>query len=57
MALLAACGTAMDTPLPDPSTKTSVPPGGRPPMTAAEQKQAIDQLIAKRDSQQKQTSQ
>jgi hypothetical protein len=47
---LAACGQSMQTPLPDLSAKAEPPPGGRTPLSRAEQKQAIDGLIAKRDA-------
>lgn len=47
---LAACGQSMQTPLPDLSEKAEPPPGGRSPMSSAEQKKAIDGLIAKRDA-------
>jgi type IV pilus biogenesis protein CpaD/CtpE len=46
--VLAACGQSMQTPLPDLSAKAD--PEGRGAMTRAEQKQAIDSLIAKRDA-------
>lgn len=45
---LAGCGQSMQTPLPDLSAKAD--PDGRAPMSRAEQKQAIDNLIAKRDA-------
>jgi hypothetical protein len=48
-ALLAGCGTKVDAPLPDLKTKSVSPNGAPPPMTAEEQKRAIDELIAKRD--------
>ncbi len=48
-ALVAGCGTKIATPLPDIKTKSAPPNGGPGPMTAAEQKRAIDELIAKRD--------
>jgi hypothetical protein len=48
-ALLAGCGTRVDAPLPDLKTKSANPNGAPPPMTAEEQKRAIDALIAKRD--------
>lgn len=47
--LLAGCGTNVATPLPDLKTKSAPPNGGPGPMTAAEQKRAVDELIAKRD--------
>ena len=42
---LAGCGTRIDTPLPDLSTRDE-----RPVMSSAEQQKAVDALIAKRDS-------
>lgn len=51
-AVLAGCGTNVDAPLPDLKTKAATPNGAPSPMTAAEQKRAIDELIAKRDSKQ-----
>ena len=48
---LAACGQSMEAQLPDLSTKSATGPGVRPPLSAADQKRAIDELIAKRDSQ------
>jgi hypothetical protein len=49
-ALLAGCGTNVSTPLPDVRTKAEVPEGSVKPKTPAEQKKAIDELIAKRDA-------
>ncbi len=46
--LLGACGQSMDTPLPDLANKKA-PPDGRKVLSKAEQQQAIDALIAKRD--------
>lgn len=45
---LPGCGQPMDTQLPDLATRKN-PPSGQQPMTAAEQKRAIDAMIAKRD--------
>ncbi len=45
---LGACGQSMDTPLPDLSTKNATP-SGQKTLTPAEQKRAIDDMIAKRD--------
>ena len=44
---LTGCGQSMQTPLPDLSAKSEP---GRTPLSRAEQKQAIDSLIAKRDA-------
>ncbi len=49
-AALAGCGTNVSTPLPDLKAKSAVPEGGIKPKSAAEQKQAIDDLMAKRDA-------
>jgi hypothetical protein len=49
-AALPGCGTNVSTPLPDLKAKSAVPEGGVKPKSAAEQKQAIDELIAKRDA-------
>lgn len=49
-AALPGCGTTVETPLPDVKTKAAVPEGGVKPKTAAEQKKAIDDLMAKRDA-------
>lgn len=49
-AALPGCGTTVNTPLPDVKAKAAVPEGGVKPKTSAEQKQAIDDLIAKRDA-------
>ena len=51
------CGTSVATNLPDISQKNAVPEGGRKPLNAAEQKQAIDAMIAKRDAQNKDQNQ
>ena len=48
---LGGCGTNVATPLPDPATRSTVAEGAAKPKTAAEQKQAIDDLIAKREAQ------
>ena len=48
---LAACGQSMEVQLPELATKSAMPSGARPPLSAADQKRAIDELIAKRDSQ------
>ena len=50
------CGTSVATSLPDAAQKNVVPEGGRKPLTAAEQKQAIDAMVAKRDAQNKDQS-
>lgn len=50
-ALLQGCGTKVATPLPDTTAKNAVPDSGVKPKTTAEQKQAIDALIAKREAQ------
>ena len=48
---LASCGTNVDSKLPDLVAKTSPPPAGSPKtLSNAEQKQAIDAMIAKRDA-------
>lgn len=49
-AALPGCGTTVETPLPDVKTKAAIPEGGVKPKTAAEQKKAIDDLMAKRDA-------
>ncbi|MGE0630069.1 MAG: hypothetical protein AB7O43_19890 [Hyphomicrobiaceae bacterium] len=46
---LTACGQTMSVPLPDLATTSPNSKEGRSGMTGAEQKQAIDDLIAKRD--------
>ena len=48
-AALPGCGTNVNTPLPDLKTKSEVPEGGVKPKSSAEQKAAIDELMAKRD--------
>ncbi len=45
---VSACGQAVSTELPDLALKKAPAEGGRQPLSAAEQKQAIDSLIAKR---------
>ena len=45
LSALAGCGQSMDVPLPDVSAAS----GGRQTMTPAEQKRAIDAMVAKRD--------
>jgi predicted small lipoprotein YifL len=42
------CGQKMDTQLPDLATKKA-PAGGQQPLSTAQQKKAIDDMIAKRD--------
>jgi hypothetical protein len=49
-AALPGCGTNVSTPLPDVKAKSAVPEGGVKPKSAAEQKKAIDDLMAKRDA-------
>ena len=47
---LAGCASQSNgPPLPDLATKNQ-PPSGQPTMSSAQQKQAIDQMIAKRDA-------
>ncbi len=47
---LAGCGSSANSPpLPDLATKSQTP-SGQPTMSSAQQKQAIDQMIAKRDA-------
>ena len=50
IAALPGCGTTVETPLPDLKTKAAVPEGGVKPKSSAEQKKAIDDLMAKRDA-------
>ena len=45
---LAGCASQVDTRLPDLSSKNT-PPNGQKPLTPAEQKRVIDEMIAKRD--------
>ena len=45
------CGTNVSTPLPDMATTRKPQDGSQPTLTTAQQKQAIDNLIAKRDAQ------
>lgn len=47
--LVAACGTQISTPMPDPGIRTNAADGIKP-KSAAEQQKAIDDLIAKRDA-------
>ena len=49
--IAAGCGTSVATNLPDVSQKNAVTEGGRKPLSTAEQKQAIDAMVAKRDAQ------
>ena len=49
--LLAGCGLSSNTDLPDLASKKEPLPSGRQPLSTAEQKQAIDAMIAKRDAQ------
>ena len=47
---VSACGQSVSTELPDLALKKAPVEGGRQPLSAAEQKQAIDSLIAKRNA-------
>lgn len=48
-AMLAACGTKVEAPLPDTAAKSTPAPGASRPLTKEEQKKAIDDMMAKRD--------
>lgn len=47
---LAGCGTKVNAPLPESNVRTQPPAGDIKTKTPAEQKKAIDDLIAKRDA-------
>ena len=49
--LTGGCGMSSNANLPDIASKNEPMANGRQPMSAAEQKQAIDAMIAKRDAQ------
>ena len=47
--LLSGCGTKVDTPVPESRAKVAVPESGSKPLDTAQQKKAIDELMAQRD--------
>ena len=47
---ITGCGQSVSTELPDLAVKNATAAGGKPPLTATEQKQAIDGMIAKRNA-------